>query len=151
MSLATLLSQKYNVIALNIVPEKVKMINKRKSLIEDKYVKDFFGSKKLNLKATKDYKEALLDAKCIIICTLTNYDEEKYIFDTSSIEKIKILNQEATIIIKSTIPAGFTNYIKSKYNLDNVIFSPDFLREAYDLYDNLCSSRIIVGEKNRRK
>ena len=154
LSLATLLSQKYNVVALDIIPEKVEMINKRKSPIEDKYIKDFFKNKELNLKSTIDYKEELLEAKYIIICTPTNYDEEKHIFNTSSIEnvikKIKMLNHKATIIIKSTVPVGFTNYIKFKYNLDNVIFSPEFLREGYALYDNLYPSRIIVGEKSQR-
>jgi len=154
LSLATLLSQKYNVVALDIIPEKVEMINKRKSPIEDKYIKDFLKNKELNLKSTIDYKEALLEAKYIIICTPTNYDEEKHTFNTSSIEnvmeKIKMINHKATIIIKSTVPVGFTNYIKLKYNLDNVIFSPEFLREGYALYDNLYPSRIIVGEKSQR-
>lgn len=154
LSLATLLSQKYNVIALDIIPEKVEMINKRISPIDDEYIKDFFKNKELNLNATTNYKEALIDAKYIIICTPTNYDEKNHVFNTSSIEnvikEIKILNHEAIVIIKSTIPVGFTNYIKSKYNMEKVIFSPEFLREGYALYDNLYPSRIIVGEKSQR-
>ena len=154
LSLATLLSQKYNVVAVDIIPEKVEMINKRISPIDDEYIKDFFKNKELKLKATTNYEEAIVDAKYIIICTPTNYDEKNHVFNTSSIEnvvkEIKIINHEATVIIKSTIPVGFTNYIKSKYNMEKVIFSPEFLREGYALYDNLYPSRIIVGEKSQR-
>ena len=153
LSLATLLSQKYDVIALDIIPEKVEMINKRISPIDDEYIKKFFKDKDLKLKATTNYEE-VKDAKYIIICTPTNYDEEKHVFNTSSIEnvikEIKVLNCEATVIIKSTIPVGFTNYIKSKYKIEKIIFSPEFLREGYALYDNLYPSRIIVGEKSQR-
>ena len=154
LSLATLLSQKYSVVAIDIILEKVEMINKRISPIDDEYIKDFFKNKELNLKATINYEEALIDAKYVIICTPTNYDEKNHIFNTSSIEnaikEIRIVNSEAIIIIKSTIPIGFTNYMKLKYKMENIIFSPEFLREGYALYDNLYPSRIIVGEKSKR-
>ena len=154
LSIATLLSQKNQVVALDVIPEKVEMINKRISPIKDKEIEEFFENKELNLKATLDYKEAFQDAKFIVISTPTNYDDEKNFFDTSSVEdiiqKVLSMNIETTMIVKSTIPVGFIEKIKKKYNIDNIIFSPEFLREGKALYDNLYPSRIIVGEKSSR-
>lgn len=154
LSLATLLSQKNEVVALDIIPEKVEMINKRQSPIKDKEIEEFFKNKQLNLKATLDYKDAFKDAEFIIISTPTNYDDEKNYFDTSSVEDIikKVISMQinTTMIVKSTIPVGFIRNIKKKYNIDNILFSPEFLREGKALYDNLYPSRIIVGEKTER-
>ena len=154
LSLATLLSQNNEVIALDIVKEKVDMINNRISPIKDDYIEEYFKTKKLNLKATLDYKEAFKGAKYIIICTPTNYDDEKGFFDTSSVEdiivKVKELNLDTTMVVKSTIPVGFVKAMKEKYDIDNIFFSPEFLREGKALYDNLYPSRIIVGEKSKR-
>lgn len=130
------------------------MINKRQSPIKDKEIEDFFKNKKLNLKATLDYKDTFKDAEFIIISTPTNYDDEKNYFDTSSVEDIikKVISMQidTTMIVKSTIPVGFIRNIKKKYNIDNILFSPEFLREGKALYDNLYPSRIIVGEKTER-
>lgn len=155
LSLATLLSQNNEVIALDIIPEKVEMINNRISPIKDEYIEKYFKEKELNLKATLDYKEALRDAEYIIISTPTNYDEEKNYFDTSSVEDIikkviEVGNKNTTMVVKSTIPVGFIKNVKEKYNIDNIFFSPEFLREGKALYDNLYPSRIIVGEKSKR-
>ena len=154
LSLATLLSQNYEVVALDIIPEKVGKINNRISPIQDEYIEKYFKEKKLNLKATLDYKEAFKDAKFIIISTPTNYDEKTNYFDTSSvediIEKVIGMNLDTTMIVKSTIPVGFIESMKKKYNIDNIMFSPEFLREGKALYDNLYPSRIIVGEKSNR-
>ena len=154
LSIATLLSQKNEVVALDIVPEKVEMINNRKSPIKDEYIEDYFTNKKLNLKATLDYKEAFKDAKFIVISTPTNYDDEKNHFDTSSVEdiiqKVKSMDIDTTMVVKSTIPVGFIESMKQKYIIDNIMFSPEFLREGKALYDNLYPSRIIVGEKSKR-
>lgn len=154
LSLATLLSQNNEVYALDIIKEKVDMINNHISPIKDNEIEDFLKNKKLDLKATIDYKEAFKDAKYIIISTPTNYDIEKNYFDTSSvedtIEKIISLGNNTTIIIKSTVPVGFTESIKKKYNIDNIIFSPEFLREGRALYDNLYPTRIILGEDSPR-
>lgn len=154
LSLATLLSQKNEVVALDIVAEKVKMINDRISPINDKEIEKFFKEKKLNLRATLDYKDAFEGAKFIIISTPTNYDEEKNFFDTSSVEdiikKVKDLDLDTTMVVKSTVPVGFIKEIKEKYQIDNIMFSPEFLREGHALYDNLYPSRIIVGEKSKR-
>lgn len=154
LSLATLLSQKNEVIALDIVAEKVKMINDRISPINDKEIEEFFKEKKLNLRATLDYKDAFEGAKFIIISTPTNYDEEKNFFDTSSVEdiikKVKDLDLDTTMVVKSTVPVGFIKEMKEKYQIDNIMFSPEFLREGHALYDNLYPSRIIVGEKSKR-
>lgn len=154
LSLATLLSQKNEVVALDIVAEKVKMINDRISPINDKEIEEFFKEKKLNLRATLDYKDAFEGAKFIIISTQTNYDEEKNFFDTSSVEdiikKVKDLDLDTTMVVKSTVPVGFIKEIKEKYQIDNIMFSPEFLREGHALYDNLYPSRIIVGEKSKR-
>ena len=154
LSLATLLSQNNEVIALDAIPEKVERINNRISPIKDKEIEDFFKTKDLNLKATLDYKEAFKGAKFIIISTPTNYDDEKNHFDTSSVEdiiqKVISMNINTTMVVKSTIPVGFIKAIKQKYNIDNIMFSPEFLREGKALYDNLYPSRIIVGEKSER-
>ena len=155
LSLATLLSQNNEVWALDIIPEKVEKINKRISPIQDEYIEKFFKEKSLNLKATLDYKEAFKDAKYVIISTPTNYDEEKNFFDTSSvediIEKVKSINDKnITMVVKSTIPVGYIEKVKEKYQIDNIFFSPEFLREGKALYDNLYPSRIIVGEKSQR-
>lgn len=154
LSLATLLSQNNEVIALDVIPEKVEMINNRISPIKDEYIEKYFKEKNLNLKATLDYKEAFKDAKYIIISTPTNYNDETQYFDTSSVEdiinKVISMNINTTMIVKSTIPVGFINSMKEKYNIDNIIFSPEFLREGKALYDNLYPSRIIVGEKSDR-
>ena len=154
LSLATLLSQNNEVMALDIIPEKVKMINDRISPIKDEYIEEFLKTKDLNLKATLDYKEAFKDAEYIIISTPTNYDDEKNFFDTSSVEdiisKVVSMNLDTTMVIKSTIPVGFTEKMKEKFKIDNIIFSPEFLREGKALYDNLYPSRIIVGEKSKR-
>ena len=154
LSLATLLSQKYEVIALDVIEEKVNKINNRTSPIQDEYIEEYFKEKNLNLKATLDYKEAFNGAKFIIISTPTNYDVEKNYFDTSSvediIEKVISMNIDTTMVVKSTVPVGFIKSMKEKYNIDNIMFSPEFLREGKALYDNLYPSRIIVGEKSER-
>lgn len=154
LSLATLLSQNNEVFALDIIPEKVKMINSRISPIRDEYIEKFFKEKKLNLTATLDYKEAFFDADFIIISTPTNYDDEKNYFDTSSVEDIILKAKsvcdwkKTTLVIKSTIPVGFTEKARKKYGVDNLFFSPEFLREGNALYDNLYPSRIIIGSKS---
>lgn len=154
LSLATLLSQNNEVTALDVMQEKVEKINNRISPIKDKEIEDFFKTKDLNLKATLDYKEAFEGAKFIIISTPTNYDDEKNHFDTSSVEdiiqKVISMNINTTMVVKSTIPVGFIKAMKQKYNIDNIMFSPEFLREGKALYDNLYPSRIIVGEKSER-
>lgn len=154
LSLAVLLSQHNEVYALDIMKEKVDMINNHISPIKDNEIEDYLKNQKLNLKATLDYKEAFKDAKYIVISTPTNYDDKTNKFDTSSvedtIEKVISMNLDTTIIIKSTIPVGFTEKMKDKYGIDNIIFSPEFLREGSALYDNLYPSRIILGEKSKR-
>ena len=155
LSLATLLSEKNEVVALDVIPEKVEMINNRISPIQDEYIEKYFKEKKLNLKATLDYKEAFEGARFVIISTPTNYDEEKNFFDTSSVEDIiqKVISMNddnIVMVVKSTIPVGFINNMKEKYNINNIMFSPEFLREGKALYDNLYPSRIIVGEKSDR-
>ena len=154
LSLATLLSQNNEVVALDVIPEKVEKINNRISPIQDEYIEKYFTEKELNLKATLDYKEAFEGAEFIIISTPTNYDSEKNYFDTSSVEdiiqKVKSMNIDTTMVVKSTIPVGFIKSMKKKYEIDNIMFSPEFLREGKALYDNLYPSRIIVGEKSER-
>ena len=155
LSLATLLSQKNEVVALDVIPEKVEMINNRISPIKDEYIEKFFREKTLNLKATLDYKEAFKDARFVIISTPTNYDEKTHYFDTSSVEDVikKVISMKddnTVMVIKSTIPVGFVESMKRKYKIDNIFFSPEFLREGRALYDNLYPSRIIVGEKSKR-
>lgn len=155
LSLATLLSQKHEVVALDVIPEKVEKINNRISPIKDKYIEKFFEEKTLNLKATLDYKEAFTGARFVIISTPTNYDDKTNYFDTSLVEDIikkviKIGDPNTVMVVKSTIPVGFVNNMKEKYGIDNIFFSPEFLREGQALYDNLYPSRIIVGEKSKR-
>lgn len=154
LSLATLLSQYNEVIALDIIKEKIDMINNRISPIEDEYIKKYFKTKKLNLNATLDYKEAFKEADYIIICMPTNYDEKSNFFDTSLVEdtinKVHNMKLNATIIIKSTVTVGFTKRMKEKYIMKNIIFSPEFLREGRALYDNLYPSRIIIGDNTKK-
>lgn len=154
LSLATLLSEKNEVVALDVIPEKVDKINNRISPIKDEYIEEFFKTKKLNLRATLDFKETFQDAEYIIISTPTNYDDVTNYFDTSSvediIEKVISMGVKTTMIVKSTVPVGFIDNMKAKYHIDNIIFSPEFLREGKALYDNLYPSRIIVGEKSKR-
>lgn len=155
LSLAVLLSQKNEVTALDVIPEKVEMINNKKSPIKDEYIEKYLKEKELNLKATLDYKEALKDADFVIISTPTNYDEKTNYFDTSSVEDIikkvkEINNPKTTMVVKSTIPVGFIKSIKEKYNIENIMFSPEFLREGKALYDNLYPSRIIIGDKSEK-
>lgn len=154
LSIACLLAQKNEVIALDVVKEKVDMINAGKSPIRDKEIENFLANKRLDLRATLDYKEAFQGAKFIIISTPTNYDDETKHFDTSSvediIEKVISMNIDTTMVIKSTIPVGYVESIKEKYGINNIMFSPEFLREGRALYDNLYPSRIIVGEKSKR-
>lgn len=153
LSLAALLSQKNEVVALDVIPEKVEKINNRISPIKDEYIEKYFKEKSLNLKATLDYKKAFENSEFVIISTPTNYNEEKNFFDTSSVEDIikKVISMNdnnITMVVKSTIPVGFIESVKQKYNINNIFFSPEFLREGKALYDNLYPSRIIVGEKN---
>lgn len=154
LSLSTLLSQKYEVVAFDIIEEKVKKINNRISPLKDEYIETYFKEKKLNFRATLDYKDAFNNAEFIIICTPTNYNELENYFDTSSVEdiiqKVTDMRMDTTIVIKSIVPVGFTKSIKEKYNINNIIFSPEFLREGKALYDNLYPSRIILGENNSK-
>lgn len=155
LSLATLLSQNNEVIALDVIPEKVEKINNRISPIKDEYIEKYFKEKQLNLKATLNYEEAFEGTEFVIISTPTNYDEEKNFFDTSSVEDIiqKVISMNdnnITMVVKSTIPVGFIESVKRKYNINNIFFSPEFLREGKALYDNLYPSRIIVGDKNEK-
>ena len=149
LSIATLLSQHHKVMAVDIVPEKVELINSKKSPIQDEYIEKYLAEKELNLTATLDAKEAYSDADFVVIAAPTNYDSKKNFFDTSAVEAvIKLVieyNPEAIMVIKSTIPVGFTASVREKFHCDNIIFSPEFLRESKALYDNLYPSRIIVG------
>ena len=154
LSMAVLLSQNHEVTAVDVIPEKVEMINQRKSPIQDEYIEkymaeDLAGERKLNLQATLDAKKAYQEAQFIIVATPTNYDAKKNFFDTSAvesvIEEVLCVNSDAIIVIKSTIPVGFTEAVRKKYGCKNIIFSPEFLRESKALYDNLYPSRIIVG------
>ncbi|MBQ3296585.1 nucleotide sugar dehydrogenase [Candidatus Saccharibacteria bacterium] len=155
LSLATLLSQNNEVVALDIIPEKVKMVNELVSPIQDEYIEKYFdearrGERILNLRATLDWEEAFREADYVIIATPTDYDAEKDFFNTSSVEDIieKVIaldNPKTTMVIKSTIPVGYVNAMRQKYGIDNIFFSPEFLREGRALYDNLYPSRIIVG------
>ena len=149
LSIATLLSQHHHVTAVDIIPEKVELINNRKSPIQDEYIEKYLAEKELDLTATLDAKEAYSDADFVVIAAPTNYDSKKNFFDTSAVEAvIKLVieyNPEAIMVIKSTIPVGFTASVREKYHCDNIIFSPEFLRESKALYDNLYPSRIIVG------
>ena len=149
LSIATLLSQHHHVTAVDIIPEKVELINNRKSPIQDEYIEKYLAEKELDLTATLDAKEAYSDADFVVIAAPTNYDSKKNFFDTSAVEAvIKLVieyNPEAIMVIKSTIPVGYTASAREKFHCDNIIFSPEFLRESKALYDNLYPSRIIVG------
>ena len=149
LSIATLLSQHNKVTAVDIIPEKVELINNKKSPIQDEYIEKYLAEKELDLTATLDAKEAYSDADFVVIAAPTNYDSKKNFFDTSAVEAvIKLVieyNPEAIMVIKSTIPVGYTASVREKFHCDNIIFSPEFLRESKALYDNLYPSRIIVG------
>ena len=149
LSIAVLLAQHHKVMAVDIVPEKIELINKRQSPIQDDYIEKYLAEKELNLTATLNAEEAYRDADFVVIAAPTNYDSKKNFFDTSAVESvIKLViqyNPKAIIVIKSTIPVGYTASIREKFHVDNIIFSPEFLRESKALYDNLFPSRIIVG------
>ena len=149
LSIATLLSQHHEVVAVDVVPEKVELINHRRSPIQDEYIEKYLAEKELNLKATTDAAAAYRDADFVVIATPTNYDPVKNYFDTSHVEEViqlvKEVNPDAIMVIKSTIPVGYTENIRRKMGSENIIFAPEFLRESKALYDNLYPSRIIVG------
>ena len=149
LSIATLLAQHHKVTAVDIVPEKVELINHRKSPIQDAYIEQYLAEKELDLTATLNAEEAYSDADFVVIAAPTNYDSKKNFFDTSAVEavikQVIACNPEAIMVIKSTIPVGFTAMVREKYHCDNILFSPEFLRESKALYDNLYPSRIIVG------
>ena len=149
LSIAVLLAQRNEVVAVDIVPEKVELINKKKSPIQDDYIEKYLTEKKLNLRATLDAKEAYTEADFVVIAAPTNYDSKKNFFDTSAVEEVVALvmeyNPNAIMVIKSTIPVGFTEMLRKKTGSRNILFSPEFLRESKALYDNLYPSRIIVG------
>lgn len=149
LSIATLLAQHHKVLAVDIVPEKVEMINRRQSPIQDEYIEKYFAEKELNLTATLDAESAYKEADFVVIAAPTNYDSQKNYFDTSAVEQVLELvlrvNPKAIMVIKSTIPVGYTESVRKKYDTENILFSPEFLRESKALYDNLYPSRIIVG------
>lgn len=149
LSMAVLLAQHHQVIAVDIIPEKVEMINQKQSPIQDKEIEEFLATKNLHLKATLDPHEAYVDAEFVIIAAPTNYDSKRDFFDTSAVESVieavLAVNKDAVMVIKSTIPVGYTESVREKYHTTNIIFSPEFLRESRALYDNLYPSRIIVG------
>lgn len=156
LSIATLLAQHHKVLAVDIVPEKVEMINRRQSPIQDEYIEKYFAEKELDLTATLDAETAYKEAEYVVIAAPTNYDSQKNYFDTSAVEAVIELvlrvNPKAIMVIKSTIPVGYTKSVRKKYGTENILFSPEFLRESKALYDNLYPSRIIVGTdlKNER-
>ena len=149
LSMATLLAQHHRVLAVDIVPEKVEMINHRQSPIQDEYIEKYFAEKELDLTATLDAEMAYREAEFVVIAAPTNYDSQKNYFDTSAVESVIELvlrvNPNAIMVIKSTIPVGYTESVRKKYDTENILFSPEFLRESKALYDNLYPSRIIVG------
>ena len=149
LSLATLLAQNNDVVAVDIVPERVEMVNNRRSPIQDDYIEDYLANKSLSLRATLDAKEGYGEAEFVVIAAPTNYDSIKNFFDTSAVEdvisKVLEINPSALMVIKSTIPVGYTESVRKKFNTKNIIFAPEFLRESKALYDNLYPSRIIVG------
>lgn len=149
LSMATLLAQHHKVLAVDIIPEKVEMINRRQSPIQDEYIEKYFAEKQLDLTATLDAESAYKEAEFVVIAAPTNYDSQKNYFDTSAVESVIELvlkvNPQATMVIKSTIPVGYTESVRKKFGTDNILFSPEFLRESKALYDNLYPSRIIVG------
>ena len=149
LSLATLLAQHNDVVAVDIVPERVEMVNNKKSPIQDEYIEDYLANKPLDLRATLDAEEGYKDADFVVIAAPTNYDSTKNFFDTSAVEdvisKVLEINPSALMVIKSTIPVGYTESVRKKFNTKNIIFAPEFLRESKALYDNLYPSRIIVG------
>ena len=149
LSIATLLAQHHKVLAVDIVPEKVEMINRRQSPIQDEYIEKYFAEKELNLTATLDAEAAYKEAELVVIATPTNYNSKKNYFDTSAVESVIELvlrvNPKAIMVIKSTIPVGYTKSVRKKFDTENILFSPEFLRESKALYDNLHPSRIIVG------
>lgn len=151
LSIATLLSQHHKVLAVDIIPEKVEMINRRQSPIQDEYIEKYFAEKELDLTATLDAEMAYREAEYVVIAAPTNYDSQKNYFDTSAVESVIELvlkvNPQAMMVIKSTIPVGYTESVRKKFNTENILFSPEFLRESRALYDNLYPSRIIVGTK----
>ena len=155
LSLAILLAQHNQVTAVDIVPEKVELINQRRSPIQDAYIEQYLAEKKLNLTATTDGKQAYRDAEYVVIAAPTNYDSQKDFFDTSAVEAVISLvlsvNPDAFIVIKSTIPVGYTVSVREKFHTENIIFSPEFLRESKALYDNLYPSRIIVSTDGSEK